>query len=496
MLRPRCEAFALGAALVLTFVVLFPYRHFAGDDAYISFRFAENLARGDGFSFNPGHPTYGSTSPLWVGLLAVACRAGLEVRAAAHALNALCVVALVVLWWRLAGFYLGSLGWRSLATAVLVLDPWFVHWSMSGMENALALALLVGVLLARQRRSGSGDLDVAAPVCCGLGILTRPEFSLLAALLAVDVLLFERRKSIRKLAVYAVVMGAIVVPWLVYARHEFHTIIPNTISAKLSAYRADALVRIMKYFASFYVFESAALVLFLALHGSALKEAFAEPDVRARWFLPAMWMPLLPAFYIAGGAPVGARYLVLGLPAYVLVGIKAWECLVRSATDWARNRTVVTAAAGLALAQLIVVQARFGWHVTRWPEGMDPRMIEMGRWLRANSAPGDLVEADQIGVIGFFSGRDVLDSGGLVSPQLQAPRRAGDAALWDAVRRESPQWLISVADKAYLAGLLGGSDGLQLVAVYTVQREGAGNATVSAQYNVYRTNWPTNVAVR
>ena len=36
----------VAAALVLTFLALFPYRNFAGDDAYISFRFARNFAEG------------------------------------------------------------------------------------------------------------------------------------------------------------------------------------------------------------------------------------------------------------------------------------------------------------------------------------------------------------------------------------------------------------------------------------------------------------------
>jgi hypothetical protein len=40
------------------------------DDAWIHIRFAMNLAGGEGFSFNPGEPYAGSTSPLWVLILA------------------------------------------------------------------------------------------------------------------------------------------------------------------------------------------------------------------------------------------------------------------------------------------------------------------------------------------------------------------------------------------------------------------------------------------
>src|SRR5437868_6061423 len=46
------------------------------DDTYIHFRFAQNLASGHGFAFNPGQSLPGSTSPLWVVLLALAGRCG------------------------------------------------------------------------------------------------------------------------------------------------------------------------------------------------------------------------------------------------------------------------------------------------------------------------------------------------------------------------------------------------------------------------------------
>jgi hypothetical protein len=44
------------------------------DDGWIHARFAQNLARGYGFSFNPGEPTSTTTGPLWTLLLAVGYR--------------------------------------------------------------------------------------------------------------------------------------------------------------------------------------------------------------------------------------------------------------------------------------------------------------------------------------------------------------------------------------------------------------------------------------
>ena len=77
------------------------------EDAYISFRYAENLANGHGFVFNPGGPPVeGFTSFGWVVLLALAHVLGGVVPDAAVVLSVCCglgllgVTAVVAAGWR------------------------------------------------------------------------------------------------------------------------------------------------------------------------------------------------------------------------------------------------------------------------------------------------------------------------------------------------------------------------------------------------------------
>jgi hypothetical protein len=51
------------------------------DDSWIHVRFAENLARGEGFSFNHSQPTSTTTGALWTLLLALAYRLAGEAQA-------------------------------------------------------------------------------------------------------------------------------------------------------------------------------------------------------------------------------------------------------------------------------------------------------------------------------------------------------------------------------------------------------------------------------
>jgi len=189
--------------------------------------------------------------------------------------------------------------------------------------------------------------------------LTRPEFVLLALLLALDVVVFNRPRRALHIAVLAIGMGVVVLPWLVYAHLEFHTILPNALRAELTVHRASALLDVLKYFASFYLFGAAAIAIVALRHRDALRTALDDPSFCVRWFLPVAWLVSLPTYYASGGAPVAGGYMMLGLPAYALIGVKAWEWVVRSATDWTWKRALVTASAAVTIAQLVVVQALY-----------------------------------------------------------------------------------------------------------------------------------------
>src|SRR5512136_1664659 len=87
------------------------------DDAYIHYRFAENLATGHGFAFNPDEPTPGSTSPLWVLLLAAGEIVGLGAILASKLLGALSFVACAWLTWHIVVRLMGDDGQaRQMAT--------------------------------------------------------------------------------------------------------------------------------------------------------------------------------------------------------------------------------------------------------------------------------------------------------------------------------------------------------------------------------------------
>src|SRR5688572_26967624 len=121
--------------------------HAAGsDDAYISYRYARNLAAGSGLTFNPGERVEGYSNLLYVLVLAPVFLFARDaaVLPIAVALNCLCAMAALVLFHRRLEARHGA---RAAAWGALVFTAWpaLWLWNASGMETSLVLLLQVAL---------------------------------------------------------------------------------------------------------------------------------------------------------------------------------------------------------------------------------------------------------------------------------------------------------------------------------------------------------------
>src|SRR6266704_196964 len=107
------------------------------DDAFIVYRYAGNLARGEGFVFNPGERVEGVTCFLWTILLAPWTAIGLKLPVVAPILTALAGGAAVLLLpfvsARLAGRRSPDL-WDAATAPLLAAHPGFAYWSVGALE--------------------------------------------------------------------------------------------------------------------------------------------------------------------------------------------------------------------------------------------------------------------------------------------------------------------------------------------------------------------------
>jgi len=132
------------------------------DDGWIHMVYARSFGEGLQFSYNPGEPESGMTSPLWAMVVGAGWRvlglAGISLMATAKVLSIALGFASAVLVMRIVGRLSGQGRLGFVAGAVVVLEPSFAFAGASGMEVTLfafmALAATWAYTESRPRLAG------------------------------------------------------------------------------------------------------------------------------------------------------------------------------------------------------------------------------------------------------------------------------------------------------------------------------------------------------
>jgi len=424
----RVERVGLAVALLLATALMWPLRHYLTDDTFIHLQYARNLANGHGLVFNSGERVYGCTSPLWVALIANGMALGFDGLRVARMLGFLATLWSVALFLQLMRRTLQTPVPCAVATVAWAGHAWMLRWSLSGMETPLAVALVLAGFVAFTEGKSWGARPVRTGALWALAALARPEAALLLGLWGVFLLVdADSRPGLRRLVFGALPPLAIYGTWLLFARFYFGTALPQTLMAKASG-SAGLEVQLENLWRQVRIVGATdglmALLLILALLAGGMRVWARRPlPQRAQRLLPWVWVVLVPALYIGRGVPVLSRYLLPLLPVLSWLAWRAWECwsLGNDATPRAVRRTAVlgTALAVLVLAQnLAVYSSTVLPQVRSFSAGLESSLIPLGRWLHENTPERSVIATPDIGALGYFSRRRVVDLAGLVTPAM------------------------------------------------------------------------------
>ena len=390
------------------------------DDAYISLRYAVHWAGGQGLCFNPGERVEGFTSFLWVALLALATRAGLDPETAMSVLGWTSLAALAFATAHFARRHLAGLpAWGAYGLAVAACaSVAVVGWAASGMESCLVGALLLGAADVALGRTSPGAPAAAAGLLA-LAAATRPEAAALAPAIALGVWLARRSAGgLARFAVgFALVFGAYWAGRWAYFGYPF----PNTFYAKLDYGTLPLLTRGAMYVVRF---AAAAWPLAIpALAAMALACARGAP-AWVRTLAALVGLHVAVVVYEGGDHFALFRFLVPIVPA---LGLLAWHSV---GAAFARLGGPAAGAAATAIALVGVSGATVGLPEHRDGIGMTHhRRLALeaelaadwsatGRWLGAQLPPGASVSLIAIGAVGYHSGMRIVDPHGLVDPVI------------------------------------------------------------------------------
>ena len=226
---PAAVAFGLGVAHIV-------YMHVMYDDAFISYRYAANLAHGLGLVYNPGERVEGYSNFLWTLLMAAVVLLGGRPEDWAPLLGALFAAATLVLviWFAQRRGKYGALAGLLLASSTC-----WATWATGGLETALFGGLVtlgvVGAMVAleRPRKTRTHWLDASA-IGMGLACVTRPDGLLVAACAWVAMIVFTIRRRLRwgELVYWTALAGLIVLPHIAWRQSYYGRVLPNTYAVK------------------------------------------------------------------------------------------------------------------------------------------------------------------------------------------------------------------------------------------------------------------------
>jgi hypothetical protein len=209
------------------------------DDAFVSFRYAENLVDGAGLVYNAGERVEGYTNLLWTLLLAAGIAAGFDPQRVGIWLGIACYVGL-------AGT-LARESWRRhrehalpflplAAGAVLVSDD-FHEWATGGLETALFTWLATAALVQARRACRSTAAALGAGALLALLLLTRPDGVLFAAAAAATLLVWPPggaavRSALRTALWQSVLPAATLALWLAWKLAYYGELLPTAFHSK------------------------------------------------------------------------------------------------------------------------------------------------------------------------------------------------------------------------------------------------------------------------
>ncbi|MCO4760088.1 MAG: hypothetical protein KC502_01180 [Myxococcales bacterium] len=448
---------------------------FVKDDAYISFRYAHNVVRGEGLVFNAHDKLEGITNFLWTVVLVPFEALGLDLFQVTEVLGSLLILGLLAAMVRLSEVFIGRQRSGSAYWAALIIasSSSVGLWTTSGMEQPLAMILpYAGALWLwrswRKPHEPAAARDaLIAGILVGLGCMTRPDIHLIGVLLAVPLIIraLKTRQLDPVLVRFAMGGLLVTVPGHLWRYLYYGALMPNTYYVKTGggvmvwlkgaealwemwAFNGIGVLAILSPLAFIHrKFTAEKLVLaFIAAGNMAYIIKVGRDEMHwHRLYLPALpFLATLAALGLHGGASVIGRLLRPLGP---------------------RVQRALPAAIGWALVLLMVAMSlRFTYREMNGFNGRGDLSgnyhPDMGKFVTRHARPGALVAFQDMGSTPYHApDLDFFDFIGLTDRVIARTRHryglhafletaaqrnqgAYDSEMRDYFYKQRPEWVI------------------------------------------------------
>ena len=434
--------------------LVFAYWGQSYDDVFLAFRYAKNIEAGYGFVFNRGEHFLGTPAPLFVLLLVML-----------HKLLPFITIPQVgslisgggLAWTCMAVYQIARVSGQrfvGIIAALLIASNPFTLLVLGG-ETPLYLAFVTTAILCYIT-----ERYCMAAFLLGLALMNRTEALVPIGLLFGLYVLQQRRIPTRMLLICVLT----ITPWIVFAVWQFGSPLTNSFSAKVSQVQAGAVrypFGLLHWLQNVILATQPGLwaalpLLFLGILALAFTSS-AWHIIVAWTVLQTVAYSLLPIpFYHWYAAQIGVLFAVL----VALGTVEAPRILRRTAhalalqsqisgaphntlgRPWLLVYSVTLVVVTLTLPFTIYIHGRIArGYQQAWPHGPANAIYQRaGEWFAANTPPDARIAYLEIGQIAFYSDRYIIDTLGLVTPEVSV-QVARSNWLWPVLRYK-PDYII------------------------------------------------------
>ncbi|HTX80326.1 MAG TPA: hypothetical protein VMC62_11685 [Longilinea sp.] len=412
-----CMAFPAGflIASVLVYKIGFPL-----DDAWIHQTFARNLALYGEWAFVHGQPSAGSTSPLWSALISIGYFLHIDTYAWTFALGWLGLFGTAAAGEILFRVHYPEAKFWFPWVGLMLAAEWHLVWSAdSGMETGVMAAVVVLTFLLLSYKNVHWFV---LGCILGLSVWLRPDgLTLLGPVMMVAALAESSELRTKIYSALKVIAGFLLffLPYLYFNYHFAGNWWPNTFYAKQAEYQiltTQPFISRLASLSALPIIGVGSLLLPAAVYMVfyAVKNRNWPVIAFFLWWAgyTIIYAWRLPVTYQHG------RYLMPAMPVVFLLGALGYFQLFKSRPKIKLFNYVflvwMASCVGLNGSFYVIGANQYAQDVAV----IETEMVDTAVWVRDNTPPDALIAVHDIGAMGYFGDRKILDMAGLVSPEV------------------------------------------------------------------------------
>jgi hypothetical protein len=465
------------------------------DDPWIHLTFARNLVEYGSFSyFKNEMVTAGSTSPIYTLLLA----AGYIFTKNEYFLSfflgiaSFAFSALVI--YKLSVSVLAE-NWLAIAAALIfALDRWMNFFAASGMETPLYIFLLLSAYYCYIKRNA-----LLFGFLLALTIWARPDAIAFVFAVAIDyfILVYFSKKNPelnkdyglfnnKELIKIGIIFSVVMLLYFAMNMALSGTLLPNTFSAKTAYYSVEFRSRanFLKFEVWGYFTSSSYSLLIVPFIIGALKLIYNIFKSKHNPLIAALMFIFFLVFlywYKLPFAAVKGRYLVPIIPFYILISVYGTREFYKYIAVYIKDKKIVNSLTIIFFTIIIIYSgiayAGYKDEYAEQTHHISIRNLAAAKWINENTPENSVIATHDIGAIGYYTRRRIVDVAGLVSPQFT--QRLFDPNfskfMVEEMKRENVSYIAFIKEWYQVVNqnplFLGGDNNTEIMAIYKFDAE-------------------------